>query len=322
MTVAIDSRRSGSKQTVIGIDVGGTKIAAGLLALPNGDTLARRVIPSSATRGGPAVLDDVVALARELAAEAVSLGHSVDAVGLGICELVDCDGRIMSANCVDWTQLPVLEQLSSIAPTVIEADVRAAATAEALFGAGKAFRVFLYVTIGTGISCCLMLDGAPYLGALGATGTMASSRLAVPCEACGQVSHRSLEEIAAGPALVARYRKAGGHAENGKEVLAAASAGDAIAREIVASATVALGSQVGVLVSVLDPETVIIGGGLGLSEGPYWDHLIVATRRHIWSDAHRELPILRAVTGADAGWMGAAARAWGHFNSTRLMTKR
>ena len=189
---------NGSTQTVIGIDLGGTKIAAGVLALPTGDALARRVMATGARRGGPAVLDDVVALTRELATQTLLQGRSVDAVGLGICELVDRDGRIRSANCVDWTQLPVLEQLSSIAPATIEADVRAAAVAEGLFGAGKTFRVFLYVTIGTGISCCLMLDGAPYLGALGATGTMASSPLAVPCEACGHFSQRTLEEIAAG----------------------------------------------------------------------------------------------------------------------------
>src|SRR5438093_1635221 len=65
--------------------------------------------------------------------QAVSHARSVDAVGLGICELVDRNGRVASANCIDWTQLPVVEHLSSIAPTVIEADVRAAALAEGLF---------------------------------------------------------------------------------------------------------------------------------------------------------------------------------------------
>ena len=49
--------------------------------------------------------------------------------------------------------------------------------------------------------------------------------------------------------------------------------------------------------NTLDPEAVIVGGGLGLSEGPYWEHFIAATRRHIWSDVHRDLPILRAATG-------------------------
>ena len=79
------------------------------------------------------------------------------------------------------------EELSSIAPTIIEADVRAAALAEALFGAGKPFRNFLYVTVGTGISCCLMLDGAPYLGAHGAIGHDGEQSARVPCEQCGQV---------------------------------------------------------------------------------------------------------------------------------------
>jgi glucokinase len=314
---------SGSKHTVIGIDVGGTKIAAGLLALPGGDPLGRRVIPTNSMRGGQAVLDDVVSLARDLTAEAASLALNIDAVGLGICELVDREGRIKSANCIHWTELPVREMLFSIAPAVIEADVRAAALAEALFGAGKPFRNFLYITIGTGISCCLMLDGAPYLGAHGATGTMASSPLTLPCEACAHVSQRSLEEIAAGPALVARYRKAGGTANTGKEILAAATAGDAAAQDIIESATAALGSQAGLLVNVLDPEAIIIGGGfgLGLSEGPYWDHLIGATRQNIWSSAHRDLPILRAGTGKDAGWMGTAASAWQHFKATSLTTK-
>jgi hypothetical protein len=54
---------------------------------------------------------------------------------------------------------------------------------------------------------------------------------------------------------------------------------------------------------------VVIGGGLGLSEGPYWDNLVASIRRHIWSETHRGLPVFRAATGADAGWLGAAATA-------------
>jgi len=307
------------KTSLLGIDVGGTKIAAGLLAWPEGCAVASRIIPTQASRGGRAVLDDVLRLTRDLAVE----GHGVrvEAIGIGICELVDCDGRIASANCIQWQDEPVREKLSSIAPTVIEADVRAAALAESLFGAGKAFRNFLYVTVGTGISCCLMLDGAPYLGARGASGTMASSPLAVPCEECGQIGHQSLEEIAAGPALVTRFHAAGGSAKSAKEVIAAAAAGNAAARQIVESASEALGSQAGVLVSTLDPEAVVVGGGLGLSEGPYWEHFIAATRRHIWSGVHRDLPILRAATGENAGWIGAAAKAGQYFQKQLNLTK-
>jgi len=265
-----------------------------------------RVIPTNAARGGRAVLAEVLQLARELAVEPGRAGATASAIGVGVCELVDRAGRIASANAIQWMGLPVLEEISTVAPAILEADVRAAAVAEASLGAGRGFGSFLYVTVGTGISCCLMLEGNPYLGARGFTGTMASSPLTVPCERCGQLSSRSLEEIASGPGLVARFRSADPTAAAAEQVLSAARAGDPHAQEAVASAAQALGSQVGLLVNTLDPEAVVIGGGLGLSEGAYWDSLVASTRRHVWSNLNRNLPILRAGTGPDAGWIGAA----------------
>src|SRR5262245_32919847 len=111
----------------VGIDVGGTKIAAGLAAFPDGAVHARRTIPTRADRGGRAVLDDVLRLARELADE------SVQAIGLGVCELVNREGKLASDHCIKWLDQPVCAELSALAPTFIEADVRAAAQAEALF---------------------------------------------------------------------------------------------------------------------------------------------------------------------------------------------
>jgi glucokinase len=299
----------------IGIDVGGTKIAAGLVSFPEGRALAQRLKPTPGGPNGRLVLEAVLGLARELANEAVALGHHLAGIGLGVCELVDREGNLASSNCIHWLGQPVREALAMLAPAVVEADVRAAALAEALLGAGKPFPTFLYVTVGTGISCCLVLDGKPYLGSHGATGTMASSPISVPCEHCGRVSHRSLEEIAAGPALVARFNAVHANAAaSGHEVLAAAVGGNPAAAQVVRSAAETLGSQVAQLVNVLDPEAVIVGGGLGLSAGPYWEHFIASTRRHIWSNLPRELPLLRAATGVDAGWIGAAAKAWQKFS--------
>jgi len=295
----------------LGVDIGGTKVAAGVVRFPEGIIHAQRTIPTQAFRGGIAVLDDVESLARSLAAEADRSGTPVEGIGLGLCELVSPQGRILSANAIDWQNLPVAERLGSIAPTMIDADVRAAARAEALFGAGKPFRQFLYVTVGTGIASCLMLDGTPFMGARGATGTMASSPLSIPCGNCGHINRRTLEELAAGPALVARYNALHpGGARSGQDVMSAAASGDPDAIFVVRSAGEALESAVGWLVNVLDPEAVIIGGGLGLSEGLFWDEFIAATRNHIWSDVHRDLPILRAGTGPEAGFIGAAAAAW------------
>jgi len=297
--------------TAIGIDVGGTKIAAGLVSFPEGRIRAQKVIPTEASRKGEAILNDVLRLAEEFAHGAKAEGLHVEAIGLGLCELVDPTGRILSANCIRWQDLPVADRLAHIAPAVIEADVRAAALAEALFGAGRPFRIFLYVTVGTGISSCLIIDRQPFLGARGATGTMASSPMSVLCGNCGHLTRRTLEEIASGPALVARLNaRRAGSAISGLDVLAEAASGAADALEVVQSAGEQIGSTVGLLVNVLDPEAVILGGGLGLSEGIFGETLIASTRRHVWFELHRDVPILRAATGHAAGLIGAAAASW------------
>ncbi len=304
-------RTSHESGSVLGIDVGGTKIAAGVVSFPSGQVQARRIIPTGAPRGGEAVLDDVVRLAKELILDGKSRGLNVEGLGLGLCELVDPAGQILSANCVSWHDRAVRERLSNLGPVTIEADVRAAALAEAMFGAGKPFKQFLYVTVGTGISCCLMIDGIPFTGARGAAGTMASSPLSVICRKCGYLTTDTLEEISSGPGLVARLNERHPHGANsGQDVLAAAAAGQADALEVVGSAGAALGMMVGWLVSVLDPEAIVVGGGLGLSDGLYWQRFVASTRHHIWSNLHRDLPIVHAATGPDAGLIGAAAVVW------------
>jgi len=304
----------------IGIDVGGTKVAAGCVLFPEAETRFIRVIPTHPERGGAAVLDDTVRLAEDLMAEARAAGLSVGALGLGLCELVGTDGRVLSANSVQWMGLPVQDRLSALAPFTLEADVRAAALAEARFGAGRGMRLFLYLTVGTGISSCLVVDGKPFVGTRGACGTMASAPLSLPCEHCGEVNQKNLEQIAAGPALVARLNQRRPVAvQSGQEVLAAAALGDADALLVVRTGAAALGAAVGLLVNVLDPEAIVVGGGLGLSQGLYWDSLCAATRDHIWSGVHRDLPILRAATAEQVGVVGAAAAAW--QSATRLENK-
>jgi glucokinase len=294
------------KFAALGVDVGGTKIAAGIVTFPDGKIHTQRTIPTRPERGGEAVLTDIVEVAEQLRGD----GLAIQVVGIGLCELVGPAGQILSKNCISWHEGRVRERLQHLGPVYIEADVRAAARAEALFGAGKPYRVFLYITIGTGISSCLMIDGVPYLGSRGATGTMASSPLSVPCESCGQIGGHTLEEIASGTGLVQRLnRRRPGTAVKAEDVLAAAAT-DAEAVKIVESAGRAVASTVGLLINVLDPEAVIIGGGLGLSEGLYWQSFTSSIRQHIWSEVHRDVPVLRASTGAAAGVIGAAASAW------------
>jgi len=297
--------------TALGVDVGGTKIAAGIVSFPEGSIREQKLLATEPARGGEAVLNDIVGLADHLHSAAHSLNLKIEAIGLGLCELVSPTGLILSENCISWKDQPVTARLSRLAPVTMEADVRAAALAEALFGAGRGRQIFLYVTVGTGISSCLMIHGEPFLGTRGATGTIASSPLGWLCDHCGQVLERTLEELASGPGLVRRFnQKRPGGAATGAEVAAAASSGDAEALEVLRSAGRALGSTLGLVVNMLDPEAIVIGGGLGLSQGAYWDTLVASTRAHIWSEVHRDLPIVRATTGSAAGLLGAAASAW------------
>jgi glucokinase len=292
---------------VLGIDVGGTKIAAGVVDPAGGAIILRETIATGAARGGAAVLADTMELAGRLIATA---GRHVVRIGVGVPQLVDNEGCIRSAYNFDWTDLPVRKRLSALAPATIESDVRAAARAEARFGAGKGRRTFAYVTIGTGVSYCLVIDGRPHAGANGFAIHFASSALHVSCAACGHVNAPILEEIASGPAMAAAFAlKSGRNIVSGIDVLSAASAGDAAAIEVVTSAADQLGPLIALVVNMLDPEAVVLGGGLGLAAGPYRDRLIASTRAHIWAESCRDLPIVPAKLGTDAGIVGAALAA-------------
>ena len=301
---------------VIGIDLGGTKIAAGLLELPAARVIAKEIIPTRPERGGAAVLRDTLDVARRLHAQAARLALPVCGIGVGICELVNLEGEIRSDYLIKWRDLPAQKALSEIAPTRFESDARAPAMAEARHGAGVPYRNFIYLTIGTGISYCLVLDGKPYAGAHGNAIIAASGILSSDCESCGETLDRSLEDYAAGPALVARYNqrcadRGSAALATGMQVTAAATAGDAIAAEVVTSAGAACGNTAGFLINALDPQALIVAGGLGLAGGLYWDSFVASTRRRIWADESRELPIVTAQLGVDAGLIGAALCAPG-----------
>ncbi|MGE0120263.1 MAG: ROK family protein [Dongiaceae bacterium] len=297
---------------IVGIDVGGTKTALGVAAFPEGRLLCREAMDTPAgPAAGASFLDELCRRAAGLLEWAAAQGTPVRAIGLSLCELVGRDGAVESAQRVSWRGLPVRARLAALAPAAVEADVRAAALAEARFGAGRGDGQILYLNVGTGISACWVKDGVPHAGARGHALAIASSLLSFACPHCGESSSYILEEIAGGPGLAAAYAARGGSpAASAREVIEAAARGDPAARAVVARATDALGLSVGLLVNALDPDALIVGGGLGAADGPYWDGLVDSVRRHVWSDATRTLPIRRAALGGDSALLGAAAAAW------------
>jgi glucokinase len=293
---------------VIGVDVGGTKTAFGMVRFPDGQVIARREMKTpQGAASGAAFLAEVCAAVTRLRHEA----PDVTGIGLGLCELVDLDGAVSSGHRVQWNGLPVLQRLGAIAPTVIEADVRAAALAEAHWGAGKEYRDLLYLNIGTGISTCWVKDGVPHAGASGHALAIASSPIQAACAACGTRSAYILEDVAGGAALAHLYGAAVGRkVESASDVLTAAAGGERRAQALLEEAAQLLGVSVGLAINILDPEVLVIGGGLGAQDGFYWDAMEKAIRRQVWSEKARQLPIRRAALGAESGLIGAAASWW------------
>jgi glucokinase len=258
----------------VGIDVGGTKIAAGIVDLGSGRVLEREEVPTRPERGGAAVLADCSALA-------ASLGKGTLPVGVGLCELVGLDGRPASADTVDWKGLDFATAFQAPA-VVLESDVRAAALAESRFGVGRGRSPFLFVIVGTGASVCLVVAGEPYAGARGQAIVLG----APPVEAVA--SGRALA-LAAG-------------VERGEDVLAAPAHA-----ALVDDAAVALAGVLAVLANALDPELIVLGGGLG--GAPAFRDRVEAAFRPLL--AYRVEPELALVASEvpDGGIVGAALRA-------------
>jgi glucokinase len=295
---------------VIGVDVGGTKIAAGAVDVETGLVLERREVPTQAERGGEAVAQTIESLVLAITSRLADQGQEVAAIGVGLPELVSPDGHIASNALVDWRHSGLLGRLETIAPTVVTSDVQVAARAEAALGAGLLYRWFVYVSIGTGISSAIVKDREPLPGARGGALVLSSGALGYPCGACGSWTEFVLEDYASGAAIARRFAAVIREPVGGASaVIDAARDGDWRARDIVDSAARAAGGAIAWLVNVLDPEAVVIGGGLGLAGGRFREGLVTATREHIWNPAARSLPLLQGSLGRDAGLIGAALAA-------------
>lgn len=285
----------------LGIDVGGTKIAGGIVDLATGAVTARRQVATHFERGGAAILADSLALAKDLCRDAAALGLKPLALGVGVAELVDRNGKVFSDHRIRWTGLDVDGLFGAILPTVVCADVRAAALAEARFGAGAGLSDFYFVTIGTGIAGVLVQNGVPYAGSRGAALVIANSLEQQNCPNCGHQSRAMIEDSATGPAIAQAFGS-----QTAEEVLAAATRGDAKALHVIDHAAADLGRVLAFLADSLDPQAIVLGGGLGSAPGPYHDALARATRAGLWDGVPRDLPMLRAALGRDAGLIGAA----------------
>jgi glucokinase len=294
---------------VLGIDVGGTSIRAGLFVPRSASIRHVRAILTEASGGGRHALARAAAVAREVVEAGTRSGLSVEKVGIGVPELVGPQGEIESHTILPWRSTQVRKVFAAYGDVTIASDVRAAALAEARLGAARGNPTFLYVGVGTGISSTLFIDGQPYLGAHGHAIAFASGTTCAAGAHDGRTVFAPLEVCASGPALVRRAQALGYRAADAVEVCRAARARAGIARTVVDAAATELAAHVAILVNALDPSLVILGGGLGAAPGHYWNSFRAALPRFAWGRNARRIRVRRARLGARGGLIGAALSA-------------
>jgi glucokinase len=308
---------------VIGVDLGGTKTAAGIVS-SSGEVLMSETIPTLNRAGGEAILDATAALIAGLVERAADAGHSVSGVGVGSAGVIDASsGTVVSATdaILGWAGTALAAGLSTRLGLVVRAvnDVHAHAIGEAWLGAAAGSSSSLMVAFGTGVGGSFVLDGTPVVGHRfvgGHVGHFASPLAAfdgvpLPC-VCGGSGH--VEAIASGPAMYEAFLRFGGPrsaAGDTRGVFALASdahdggAAAAAARAAVELGARAAGQAVGGLINILDPETVVISGGLADAGELWWEPMMDALRAELLAPL-ASVPVVRATLGNTAAIVGAA----------------
>ena len=295
---------------VIGVDVGGTTIKAALLD-SEGLEYGRSERPTPRHLGPDAVVATTIDIIAELRARVPEAGR-VGAVGLVVPGVVDPQqGIAVYAANIGWRQLHLRQIVAEAVglPVVLDHDVRAAGLAELELGAGRGLQDVLYVALGTGVAAAVITRGEVVAGATDRAGELGHLPVfpdGEPC-ACGQ--RGCTETYASAAALSRRYTAASGTSDvPAHDVISRAAAGDALADAIFNDAITALGRALVHYVLLMDPELILIGGGMSASGAALLHPL---TREVQAGLAWRPAPtILIGQFAGDAGRRGAALLAW------------
>lgn len=296
---------------VLALDVGGTKILA---AVDEGDGVMRDVVRiATPTRGGPeAIILAMIDLARQLCGR----HPSIVAVGVGSAGQIDClTGRVIYANenLPGWTGMEIARRLRAAVglPAYVDNDVNAFALGEATHGAGKGHRVVLAVTVGTGVGGALVLDGLLFRGATGVAGEIGHIPVTRQGPLCACGNRGCLETYAAGPHIAAAYARVAG-ADAGvalPEVVERANAGNRAARRAFWQAGTRLGLALAGLINTLNPDAVVVGGGVAQAGELLLAPLRQSLDRRLLGPARDAVVVAPAALGAEAGLIGAALLA-------------
>ncbi|MFD5426814.1 ROK family protein [Streptomyces sp. NPDC127084] len=300
---------------VIALDVGGTSMKAALVS-PDGAVLHEARQPTGRHRGADAVVGAVLGFADELRVRGEArYGLPPLAVGLAVPGIIDADrGIAVYAANLGWRDVPLRELLTERldgVPVALGHDVRAGGLAEGRLGAGRGAERFLFVPLGTGIAGAIGIDGAIEAGANGSAGEIGHivvrpGTAGAPC-GCGQ--RGCLETLASAAAVSRAWAEAGGGADaDAADCAKAVASGDPRAVRVWQEAVDALADGLVTALTLLDPGTLIIGGGLAEAGETLFSPLREAVRSRI--TFQRPPAIVPAALGDSAGCLGAGLLAW------------
>ena len=320
----------------VGIDIGGTKVLAGVVDAA-GRVLARdrRSTPGSSVQAvEDAIVDVVTSFARE---------HEIAAVGIGAAGFVDASrSTVLFSPHLAWRNEPLRDAIVARLrlPVVVDNDANAAALAESKFGAGIGHRFLLCVTMGTGIGGALVLDNRVYRGANGMAGEFGHIQVVPDGHRCACGNRGCWEQYASGNALIRDARElivagspvahhladlVGGDVDalTGPLITQAARDGDALAIELLADIGRWLGVGLAGMTAAFDPSIIVVGGGVSEAGDLLLDPTRQALARTLVGRGHRpEPPIAAAVLGPDAGFIGAADMARSAARRSRRSRRR
>lgn len=308
----------------IGIDLGGTNIAAGVV-----DENNRLVYSLSVPTGLPRPADDLVRAIGALTADLLAARNlsiaGIESIGIGIPGTVNQQtGMVEYANNFDFEHVPLVEMLQELwpCPVFAENDAKAAALGEYLAGAGRGSSSMVAVTLGTGVGGGIILGGKLLTGYNDAAGELGHMIIEKDGRSCTCGRRGCLEAYASATALGKDAREAGAkHPEslmwklcngdlakmNGKVVFSAAAQDDAAAKEVLQNFIQNLAEGVANIINIIQPEVVCIGGGLSGAGDRLLTPLKEATEPLLYSRASKKnARIVLAELGNDAGLIGAA----------------
>lgn len=312
---------------VVGVDIGGTNLVVGLLPLAGGEPVALRVRATEPRRGGAAIVADVVRMARDAIREAGVDAGSILGVGVGSPGAVDrASGVVTQSPNLEWEDFPLRDRVQELAdwPVFLENDANCATFGEWWLGAGRGSTSLFGVTVGTGIGGAYILDGRLVHGVTDGAGEVGHTTVNFGGRRCACGNYGCLEAYASGPNIAALARegiRAGTESSlvelvegdldriSAATVYEAVVSGDPFASRVLSEAAQLLGVGIANVINLLNPEVVVVMGGVTRAGDHLFAPLRAEVRRRAFRVAANACRIVPAEMQETAGVVGAAGIA-------------